>query len=84
MKKEGKVAKKKVEKPAEPKLTPEQLAKLQELAHPERQVDETFDRTQIGSFLLSEHLIAPNPEKNSTKAFVVTSEGRQILKESRS
>jgi hypothetical protein len=83
VKKVVKVAKSKSEKPTERKLTPEQLAKLQALLQPERQVDETFDRTDIGSFLLKEHLIAPNPEKDSVKAFIVTSEGRQMLRESR-
>lgn len=68
---------------AQLKLTTEQLVKLQELIQPERQVDETFDRTRIGAFLLKERLIAPNPDKSSGKAFIVTSEGRQILKESR-
>jgi hypothetical protein len=77
------VAKAKPEKPTEQRLTAEQLAKLQALLQPDRQVDETFDRTNIGSFLLKEHLIAPNPEKDSAKAFIVTSEGRQMLRESR-
>ncbi|MCC7207043.1 MAG: hypothetical protein IT323_07050 [Anaerolineae bacterium] len=68
---------------AELKLTTEQLVKLQELIHPERRVDETFDRTRIGAFLLKARLIAPNPDKDPRKAFIVTSEGRQMLKESR-
>jgi hypothetical protein len=65
------------------KLTPEQLEKLKALSHPDRRVDETFNLTKIGAFLLEAHLIAPNPEEHSMKAFIVTSEGRQMLKGAR-
>jgi hypothetical protein len=61
-------------------LNVEQLAKLRVLGQPDRWVDETFDLTRIGSFLLKEHLIAPNPKKDSVKAFIVTGQGRQMLR----
>lgn len=77
------MAKSKPDKPKGPKLTAEQLAKLKSLIQPDRWVDETFDLTEIGSFLLKANLIAPNPEKDSVKAFIVTGEGRQMLKEGR-
>lgn len=83
MKRTSKAAKSEGDNATTRTLSAEQLAKLRELTEPDRQVDETFDRTRIGSFLLSEHLIAPNPEANSPKAFIVTSEGRQLLKEHR-
>jgi hypothetical protein len=62
------------------KLTPEQLSKLRALAHPERWVDESFNRTDIGAFLLKEHLIVPNPEHGTRKAYIVTAEGLQTIK----
>jgi hypothetical protein len=83
VRKDVSVAKSKPEKPKATKLSAEQLAKLKLLAQPDRWIDETFDHTEIGSFLLKENLIAPNPDKNSVKAFIVTGEGRQMLKESR-
>jgi hypothetical protein len=61
-------------------LTPEQLSKLRALAHPERWVDESFDRTDIGAFLLREHLIMANPATGTRKAYVVTTEGHQTIK----
>ena len=65
------------------KLTVEQLSKLRVLVQPDRWIDETFTLTAIGAFLLKEHLIAPNPKKDSVKAFIVTGGGRQLLRQNR-
>lgn len=74
---------KKREKTSVPKLTPEQLAKLESLAQPDRWVDESFHVTEIGAFLLKAQLIAPNPEKGTRRAYIVTDEGLRALKEAK-
>jgi hypothetical protein len=77
------VAKSQPDNPNALKLSAEQLAKLRVLVQPDRWVDVTFNLTAIGAFLLKEHLIAPNPKKDSVKSFIVTGEGRQVLRENR-
>jgi hypothetical protein len=74
------MAKAKQANPVVVELSPEQLAKLRTLAHPERWVDESFNRTAIGAFLLREHLIVANPAVGTRKAYVVTAEGHQTIK----
>jgi len=64
-------------------LSKAQLSKLEELVQPDRWVDESFNRTEIGAVLLKEQLIAPNPDQGSRKAYIVTPQGITALKEAR-
>ncbi len=61
-------------------LTPTQFLKLKAVAQPERYIDESFNHTEAGATLLTHSLIAQNPDQTSHKAYILTDQGRQILK----